>query len=365
MMRIITRAAALTVSVLLAACGGAGSGGTSPAIPGKTASSATATFVVKVPAKASVTSSKRAAYITSNVKGIDFTSISTSNSTLSTYVFYALTPSSSYCTGSVSAGLTCTLPVSAPPGQDSITVNLYDAVEPGQAYILSTGSITQTINDQQSNTVNITTNGVPTFGFLSSTAPYPPVGTATAVPLSLELTDPDGNIIVGSFDMPVTVSDSDTTGATTLSKTSLNQMSDVNGLSLNYNGVAIPAANLTVSSTSPALAGRVSPTLTTFTVAPGGSGPVASPAVLYFANPQAAAQTVTLSESNGSSGTYAMTNGCGSFANVTGSGSTYTIAPVASTFSATAPLYYTYGLCTILFSDQNSGSVAVGVFIGQ
>lgn len=366
MMRLHSRAIALAAAcIMLAGCGGAaGSGG--PAVPGKSASSAAATFVVKIPAKASVsTSSRRPAYITSNVAGIDFTAVSTANATLSTYVFYALSASSPNCTGTVSTGLTCTLAVSAPPGSDVFTVNLYDAVEPGQAFILSTGTVTQTIASQKANTINITTNGVATFATIGAGNPYPASGAAAVIPLALQIVDPDGNIIVGSFDMPVTLSDSDTSGATSLSSTSIAQTSDATGLALNYTGLGTTPAKITVTGTSPALASRANTQFATVTVAPGGTGPSVSPSALYFAHANSAAQTMTVTGQNGSTGTFTVDSGCTPYVTVTGTSPTFTITPAQSTFSSTAPDYNTAGTCTMTVTDSTAHATKVGVIVSQ
>lgn len=355
---------ALVSAAALAGCGGAG-GTLHTTVPiAKTPNAASATFVVKVPAKSSNPASRRPAYITSNVQAIDFTVTNPATPGASAYTFYPLTSKSSYCT-SGSSGLTCTLAVVAPPGADTFVVNLYDAVESGQAYIIATGNVTATISAQQSNTVNIVTNGVPTFAVLGAEKPYPPGGTATTVPLDIQVTDPDGNIIVGSFDMPLTLANSDTSGATSLSKTTLNQTSDETGVTLNYSGSGTAAASVTLNSTSPSYASRGgSPVLAATTVTPGGVGPAVAPAALDFAHANSAPQTLTVTGENGSTGPFSV-SGCGGYVVISGTSPTFTITPVASTFSATSPAYLTPGPCQLTVTDSASNMTAVNVLVGQ
>jgi len=230
------RALALVSTVaLLAGCGGgAGAGGSLglPTQPVNNAKPASATFIVKIPAKASSSSTRRPHYITSNVKSIDFTVAQPGNAALGFYTFYTLTSQSNNCTTSAS-GLTCSLQVQAAPGTDTFTVNLYDATEPGQGFIVATGFVSATISAQSSNTITIITDGVPTLANIGLGNPYPSTGTATSTPVTLNIADADGDIIVGSYDMPLALTDSDTSGATTLSKTSLAQASDATGVTLN------------------------------------------------------------------------------------------------------------------------------------
>ena len=157
---------------------------------------------MKVPAKASSSSARRPHYLTANVKSIDFTVSQPGNAALGFYTFYALTPQSTYCTSS-SSGLTCSLQVQAAPGADTFVVNLYDSVEPGQGFIVATGSLAQTISAQASNVISITTDGVPTLANIGLGNPYPATGNATSTPITLNIADPDGDITVGSYhDMP-------------------------------------------------------------------------------------------------------------------------------------------------------------------
>lgn len=372
-MRFAALAAALG---LLAGCGGGSNSPGSSALPVQAGqnTNASATFVVKIPAKAaSGTNSKRPHYITANVKAIDFTVTQTANPAYSAYVFYALTPQSTYCT-SGSSGLTCTLQVQAAPGSDTFVVNLYDGTEPGFSYIISTGYVIATIAAQQSNNISIVTDGVPTFAIAGLGNPFPPTGTAAPIPLMVFLTDGDGDLIVGSYDSSVQLSDSDMSGATTLSKTALNQASDTAGLTLAYTGAVLSSgATITVTSSNPLLTccyEYVNPTLATVALSPGGRGAQPSQQTFYFANTSAAAQTFMVTGANGGSGPFTVTtsgpggNSCSGIVNVTGTSPNFTVTPVASTTSTSVP-QLSPGSCYIGVSDSQGDMTAMGVIVGN
>ena len=300
--------AALACSLLLAACSGGSTGTT--AVPQAPISpqgmTATAKFVVSIPhASIAQAGTRRPKYITAAVKGIDFSV--TSNAATGTpappayrgYVFYPLTPQSTYCTNGTTA-LTCTLAVQAWPGSDLITVNTYDQANPstpgsnnGPSHVVSTGYVTATIAPQQSNQINITTQGVVSHVQVSLDNPYP-TGALTQ-PLHVMATDADDNVIIGAYDMPLSVTDSDTSGATSLSTAAIADSSVVPQVT--YTGAAASPATFSVQSTSPvsvqnsysgsAAAGSV-------VLVANGMGITASPSSLYFAHPNSAAQSITL-----------------------------------------------------------------------
>ena len=121
---------------VLAACGGGGGSsaiGTLPSAgsgqPGLTGS---ATFVVSIPKNGPKAGARHAKYLTPSVQGIDFNvAPNVPNGATPAppngrgYVFYALTPQSTYCNTSNPSALVCTLQVQAYPGSDLFTVNTY------------------------------------------------------------------------------------------------------------------------------------------------------------------------------------------------------------------------------------------------
>ena len=132
-------------------------------------------------------------------------------------------------------------------------MKLYDATN-GTGNLLSTGSLTQTIVANTANTVNVTFNGVVaslSIGLgASGTA-----GTSASIPVMVNALDADGNTIVGpgvyvnASDTPLTIalSDSDSSGATALSTTSVTQ--PTSGITISYTGLAIVPATISASAT--------------------------------------------------------------------------------------------------------------------
>jgi hypothetical protein len=362
MMTPITRTivASIGLAFAVAACGGSvgvtpvASAHPTPAAGG----SGNALFVVKIPRAATASSgSKRPAYLTPQVQGIDFTVSSADGSLPSSrgYVFYALTPQSAYCT-SGPAALTCTLPVQAYPGDDLFTVNTYDQPDPtgvnsnGSSYIVSTGSVVATIASNATNTIAIATSGVVKTVLIGLDTPFPATGTPTTQPVHVTGLDADGNVIVGNFDQPLSLADSDTTGATSLSTGSI--PSSGAAATLSYTGAALSAAaSISASTASPNDPFNGGPFLGTATFHPGSTALWASPAYLTFSGIGAAAQTVTI---GGTAAIYQSYSGCGGAVTVTGSAPTYTITPKTPGSN-----------CNLQFSYAGTAPVTIPIYIGS
>ncbi len=372
-MRTHAVAATLAAGVLLAACGG-GAGSTS--LPSATTpsrqTSANATFVVKIPPR--VTSSGRTAkYLTADVQGISFNVTQNSGAIQAGYVFYPISSAQPYCTTPAGGGLTCTLAVMALPGVDTFAVQTFD--QPNSTYdsdIISTGSVVATISAQSSNTVNIVTSGIPSAFVMSVDNEFPAAAGTQAVHL-LAL-DADMNVIVGPYDTPVTLTNSDTTGATTLSATSVGNSTDASKLTLTWNGTPMTTwVTLTAKTNSP-LANMYNPTLNGRVLLGSFSGVLSSPTYLLFANTKAAAQTITISgvgsaaspfqantypdgfnnwglvANNNEASTFQQ--GCSGIVSVSGSSPTFTITPVHT------------GVCNLNIRDSsgtNYGTVPIAV----
>lgn len=366
--------AAVALSLLtLAACGGGASGTAVPSLsPGSSAQSGLtgmAKFVVSIPHTSTSSSSLRnPKYITSAVQGIDFTVSAQSGpgtppSTAPVaplnrgYVFYALTPQSTYCTNGASA-LTCTLAVQAYPGADLITVNTYGGSNPNTSPIISTGYVTANIVPGIDNPINITTQGVVTYMIAGVDMPYPPVGTPLTQPLRLTALDASYNIIIGNFDMPLSAASTDTTGGITVSNASITGSSTVPNVV--YTGANV-AANITVQTTSPYVSWNTGNNYSQAGVqfVPNAVKPYATPSTVQFTHANSAPQTVTLKSANGGSTAFSVNPSakdymqdpaCAGIVTASVSGSTLTITPVKA------------GVCgLVLNASVNTGSVAVVV----
>jgi hypothetical protein len=227
-----TIVASIGLAFAAAACSGGSAGVTpSPSAASPSGTSGNAVFIVKIPnpSSSSSTGDKRPAYLTPQVKGIDF-SVSSSDGSLPSnrgYAFFALTPQSTYCTNGPSA-LTCTLSVQAYPGSDSFAVTTYDQSNPttlnpnnGQSHVISVGYVVATIGSGVTNAISITTSGVVSKLLIGLDNPLPPTGAPLTQAVHVAAFDADYNTIVGPFDQPVSLTDSDTTGVTTLSQSSI------------------------------------------------------------------------------------------------------------------------------------------------
>lgn len=357
-MRTRVLAATLTAGVLLAACGG-GSSATAPLPAATTApskqSSSKATFVVKIPPKRT-SSARTPKYLTADVQGIQFSVTQSSGAVSAGGVFYALLPSEPYCTTPSGGGLTCTLEVNAAPGDDTFAVTTYD--QPNNNYdpdVISVGSVEATISAQKSNTINIVTDGVPSMFVMSVDNQFPQSAGTQAVHL-LAL-DADMNVIVGPYDTPVTLSDSDTTGAVTLSATSVASSTDASNLTVTWNGTALSNGPVLTAQTNSPLAAMYNNTNAgRVVIAPGGAGGIiSSPSYLVFANSKDAAQTISLSAAgSGPAAPYTVdtnadafgdwgvlinddeaatwVHGCAGVVSVSGSSPAFTITPVHTGF---------------------------------
>jgi virginiamycin B lyase len=165
---------------------------------------------------------------------------------------FNLTPASSGCSTDASGNLSCVETVYLPTGLQTITVTLYDQPN-GKGDQLSTASTSATIQSGIPANIPITLNGVPaTAEVLVGPTPAPnvsvPQGTPTSVPVAVSAFDAKGNLIMapGAYSSPITLSDSDTSGATKLSTSSVGAPgADV---TLSYSGAAV-SADATIAAT--------------------------------------------------------------------------------------------------------------------
>ena len=307
--RFLNGSLAVLVATALGACSGSthssGSGGQSilpnaPSGPGAgSSSSTTASFVIQIPSKTSESSQAKAqqkpAYVSPSTQSI---SISTSGGVPSPLapsepnLFVAnLTPTSAGCVAAAGATpLTCTLvvPVTATTGAGNpvtFNVELWDA--PGASgNPLSSATIVPAIKLNANNTIKVTLNGVVNSLQLTIATPNPPTGVAATIPLTINALDADGNIIIapGSYTTDnagdiatVTLTDSDTSGITKLTASSVTGPGTA--VSLKYNGKSLGDATITASAPgiSPVSAvfspGNASSTLYSFGALPDAQAP--------------------------------------------------------------------------------------------
>ena len=208
------------------------------------AATARATVTILVPRN--VKHLRRPAYVSPSTTAL---SISVNNGTP---VVATLTPTSPGCTTNTQ-GLSCTVNVDAPIGKDTFAVVALDSG--GNA--LSRATVPATIAAGQANPVALTLDGIVAQIVVSLPDPPPPVGTATTVSVLVTTEDSDGNIIVGpgGYDNPITLTDSDSSGATTLSTTTVIAPSTT--VTLSYNGQAMSTPATIGASAPNVLAGAI------------------------------------------------------------------------------------------------------------
>jgi hypothetical protein len=196
------------------------------------------TLTIRVPAGASSASavSRRPLYVSPNTQSV---AIAVNGGTPA---IVNIAPTAPNCT--VGAGaLTCTATVSAPVGTDTFAETTYSAPNAGGS-VLSSGTTSAAIIAGRANTVSLTLNGVIAALSLGLSNSRPPQGTAATIALTVNFTDASGASIIGSdpFTTPVTLTDSDTSGATTLSKTTLKSPADAAALTIAYSGGVLTQA---------------------------------------------------------------------------------------------------------------------------
>ena len=216
-------------------------------------------FVVHIPA---IAAASAAAIATKSVRPMDF-----SASTQSVKIAIAsqalkiadVSATSSLCKPSSGGGRDCTIGVAAPNGNDDFSITAYDQPNAG-GNAIAQATLQATVSAQLT-TVNVVVTGTVAKLKLALSNPYPPVGTAATVNVIVTGLDVDGNAVLGAYASPISLQDSDTSGATSLSATTMANSSTP--ITLHYTG-AVPFVSATVTAS---LSG-VGSTSTTFAPAP-------------------------------------------------------------------------------------------------
>jgi virginiamycin B lyase len=226
------------ICISLAACGGGGGGGggsvTPPAGGGGASSPTTASFVV-APGSSSTIMSVGPQYISTATAAI---SISVNNSPPTT----------------LSCASTCTGTLTVSPGSNTFSIAALDS----QLVALSKTSLVIDCPAGQNTVIHAVLNGVAVTAGVTLQSKYAPMGAPFTTNVVVTARDADGAAIIGpgNYDKPITLTDSDTTGATHLSATTVNSPSDV--VTLSYDGVGfvnpVIAANTGTPQTNPVTA---------------------------------------------------------------------------------------------------------------
>jgi len=216
----------------------------------------------------------------------------------------------------------------------------------GSSHVISTGSVVATIGANTSNTISIVTSGVVSKLLIGLDTPLPPTGTPITQPVHVAAFDADYNLIVGSFDHPVSLTDSDTTGATSLSQNSIASSADAPTLS--YTGGTLSSANITVTTASPSDSLNGGPFHANIFLIPGGSGLWSAPSYLAFPSVGSGPRNVTI---NGTASAYQSVSGCIGIVSVSSTPPTYTVTPLVK------------GSCNLQFTYANATSITVPIVV--
>jgi hypothetical protein len=200
----------------------------------------------------------RARYISPATKGLTLAFTGASNLTDS----IALTPAGNPdCHGTGSA-TTCQIDVLLLSGSYTVAISTFDQAPaggriPGSAHLLSTAkAVPFTVTKGVANALSATLDGVPA-SLMVSGLPSGVIGTPfSAQSFSVTAKDADGDVIVGTYDTPVTLADSDTRGHTSIATSGadspaagkLSSSSDLAKLS--YGGQALLSAIITASASA-------------------------------------------------------------------------------------------------------------------
>ena len=356
------------VAFAFTACAG---GGTLPG-PGAVSpisAQAKAVLVIAVPSNSGAARARRPQYVSPSTQ-----SLTVAVNGAAPSVTANVTPGSSGCTAS-SSGTTCDVSVEAPPGQDTFTVTLYSGTN-ATGSMLGTGTVTAGVSTESNTPVNITLDGIVASVSIALANPAPPAGTPATVALTITAKDASGATIIppGSFSPAITLTDSDTSGHTHLSATTVSDPGA--SVTLSYDGSAAVTSATISAATGGSITGVTPATFTPATATPSASPSptptptptptpapmIVSPSTLNFTVANASS-SINVSES-GYNRTFSESDTCnpqaGTIATVTpasanGPSSAFTVTSIGA------------GQCTVTITDQNnqSAQVTVNVTITQ
>jgi streptogramin lyase len=256
---------ALAACVLSAGCAG-GSGGSSGATPARTGGSAAQSVLVRitVPAATHGTNATKRdpRFVSPSTNGVlvnAYAATDTTHQTVLGTTAVDVSSGSPACGGTTGTPRTCTVPIPAPAGNDTLVFTSYDAPPSGGSFAgakaLGSGSVTQAITLGQSNAVNVTLGGI--VSSVSVSLPIPNIhGTVSSQQrLTVAALDAGGNVIVSdpyvdANGKPVTIAigaapnpnNEIVLNATTLSAPS-------SGVTVTYDGTATAAYASTLTAT--------------------------------------------------------------------------------------------------------------------
>ena len=234
----------LASTLALAACGGGGGGISSTPPPRQTAP---ARITISIPNISPSAHARKPAYVSPATKSVSLSGPGFATATV------ALVPGTPQCTQTSSA-LVCTVELPVPVGTTTVTVSTFASTD-GSGTPLSTQNVSVTVVSGTVTVVNLTLNPVVSALAVAVNPSTLGAGIPSSATVSVNALDAAGKTIVGpgtfvdaaGNPLTVTLADSDASGATHLSQTTLTAPSA--SIALTYNGASI--GNFTISASAP------------------------------------------------------------------------------------------------------------------
>ncbi|HEY1976420.1 MAG TPA: hypothetical protein VGG89_07750 [Candidatus Baltobacteraceae bacterium] len=313
---------------------------------------------------------KRGRYISPATRGMKLSFTGTKSFTEA----IALTQVSQGCSNSTGA-VECTVTVALPTGTYAVSVATYDQAPSGGTFssgakLLSTASnLPLTVKLGKPNTLKVTLDGVPAALAVSG-IPSGSAGMAfSALGFTVAVNDAGGYTIVGTYDSPVTLSDSDKSGATSIATSGSDKpaagklLSSNDNATLSYSGLALAPVTIGASVTGATNASaQFAPTLQPIVFTAQGGSTTQTINLYADANdPDSAglSASFTATEAGWTNAPYnrnitaTPADACNAFSNT---------SPASGTsFTTTASLIPTTGLCTLTLSDGNGQTLHISL----
>lgn len=219
----ITRAVAVAALAALAACSGGGTAltpGSALAHAPAATGNATLTFTRLAPQAGTAAKQRRTNEFSFGANSLVIDAVQTGAAPLHAVydISGAAIGTGLNCTSDASGDYqTCTTQVLLPLGTDTVTVATNSARD-GSGTTLGSATMQLTVIDKQNNPFAITLDGHVASMKLFVSDPKPATGTAVNLPLTVQLYDATGTVLIApqNYPQPVIVSDPDTTSATSL-----------------------------------------------------------------------------------------------------------------------------------------------------
>ncbi|HTV92724.1 MAG TPA: hypothetical protein VMG98_08410 [Verrucomicrobiae bacterium] len=200
---------ALLLVAGIAACSGTQTVYTSPTVAPSSGLSSTVSFLVIVPAATTTTRVRRNVVVPSNATSVKFTIDSVNGTPYSGAATTETLAASNSACQVVSGQLSCAFNLSAPVGTIVYTVTIYDGTS-----VIAEGNVSVTTTAGRTVNAPVTLSGTVAKIVLSVGSGIE--GIATTYPVTVQAEDSNGNTILGTYTSPITLTDTDASGQTSI-----------------------------------------------------------------------------------------------------------------------------------------------------